>query len=71
MDKIKKGDIYGLAEVVKDSLLREVKKGLSPGEKKVLEGAEQILYSELILVTGLSLDEIHRTVRNAIFRRES
>lgn len=66
MEKIKKGNIFGIAGVVRDLMQRDVKKGLSPGEKKILENAEQILYSELILVTGMRLEEIKKLVREAI-----
>jgi CarD family transcriptional regulator len=66
MDKIKKGDIYEVAEVVKDFMIKENKKGLSPGEKKILENAERILYSELILSTGMTFDEIKKLVLDAI-----
>lgn len=66
MEKIKKGNIFGIAEVVKDLMSRDIKKGLSQGEKKILENAEQILYSELMLVTGLSLTEIRKIVSNAV-----
>lgn len=69
MEKIKKGSIYGVAEVVKDLVIRDEKKGLSPGEKKILENAQQILYSELILVSGMSLDEIKKMVTDAILGR--
>jgi CarD family transcriptional regulator len=69
MEKIKKGSIYGVAEVVKDLIIRDWKKGLSPGEKKILENAEQILYSELILVTGMGLDEIRVMVRDTALGR--
>lgn len=69
MEKIKKGDIRGVAEVVKDLMSRNIKKSLSPGEKKILENAEQILYSELILVTGIDLDELRNIVRDAVYCR--
>lgn len=66
MEKIKKGDIYSIAGVIKDLMLRCGKKGLSPGEKKILENAEQILFSELILATGQSLKELKKLVEDAL-----
>lgn len=50
MEKIKSGDIYEIAEVVKNLALRDKDKGLSTGERKMLENARQILISELALV---------------------
>ncbi|GAC1437968.1 MAG: RNA polymerase-binding transcription factor CarD [Solirubrobacteraceae bacterium] len=47
-DKIKTGDIYELAEVVRNLALRESEKGLSTGEKQMFTRAKKILASELI-----------------------
>jgi CarD family transcriptional regulator len=66
MNKIKSGDIFKIAEVVRDLMLREVKKGLSPGEKKIMENARQILFSELILVTGMKFEEIGKLIGDAL-----
>lgn len=49
MEKIKSGDIFEVAEVVRNLSLREKEKGLSTGEKKMLENARQILISEIVL----------------------
>jgi CarD family transcriptional regulator len=47
-DKIKTGDIYELAEVVRNLALRENEKGLSSGEKQMYTRAKKILASELM-----------------------
>jgi CarD family transcriptional regulator len=47
-DKIKTGDIYELAEVVRNLGLRECEKGLSTGEKQMFTRAKKILASELM-----------------------
>ncbi|HHY05876.1 MAG TPA: CarD family transcriptional regulator [Clostridia bacterium] len=49
MEKIKTGNIYELAEVVRNLTARDREKGLSTGEKKMLDNARQILLSELVL----------------------
>ncbi|HEY8350694.1 MAG TPA: CarD family transcriptional regulator [Clostridia bacterium] len=49
MSKIKSGNIYEVADVVRILMKREKEKGLSTGEKKMLNSAKQILISELIL----------------------
>lgn len=67
MDKIKSGSIFGITEVVRDLMVREAEKGLSPGEKKILDNARQILFSELIVVTGLKLYKIQEIINNAVF----
>ena len=54
-DKIKTGDIYELAEVVRNLSLRESEKGLSTGEKQMFTRAKKILASELMY--ALEMDE--------------
>jgi CarD family transcriptional regulator len=54
-DKIKTGDIYELAEVVRNLAIREQDKGLSTGEKQMYTRAKKILASELMY--ALEMDE--------------
>lgn len=53
LEKIKSGNIYEVAEVVRNLVKRDREKGLSSGERKMLENARQILLSELVLATEL------------------
>lgn len=53
MVKIKSGNIYEVAEVVKSLMTREKEKGLSTGERKMLCSAKQILVSELVLAKDM------------------
>lgn len=46
-EKLRSGDIYQVAEVVRNLALRERDKGLSAGEKRMLTKSKQILVSEL------------------------
>jgi CarD family transcriptional regulator len=54
-DKIKTGDIFELAEVVRNLAIREHDKGLSTGEKQMFTRAKKILASELMY--ALDMDE--------------
>jgi CarD family transcriptional regulator len=54
MDKIKSGDIYEVAEVVRSLALQDKEKKLSTGERRLLENARQILISELVLVQDIA-----------------
>jgi CarD family transcriptional regulator len=56
-DKIKTGDIYELAEVVRNLAVRECDKGLSTGEKQMYTRAKKILASELMYALELGEDE--------------
>lgn len=56
-DKMKTGDIFELAEVVKNLSLRDHEKGLSTGEKQMFVKAKKILASELMYAKEMSEDE--------------
>jgi CarD family transcriptional regulator len=56
-DKMKTGDIFELAEVVRNLALRDVEKGLSTGEKQMYVKAKKILASELMYAKNMSEDE--------------
>ncbi len=62
MSKIKSGNIYEVADVVRILMKRDREKGLSTGEKKMLNSAKQILVSELILAEDLEQMEIESTI---------
>jgi CarD family transcriptional regulator len=54
-EKIKTGDIFELAEVVRNLAIREMEKGLSTGEKQMYTRAKKILASEFMY--ALDTDE--------------
>jgi CarD family transcriptional regulator len=54
-DKMKTGDIFELAEVVRNLAIRDFQKGLSTGEKQMFTRAKKILSSELMY--ALDMDE--------------
>ena len=56
-DKIKTGDIFELAEVVRNLSIRELNKGLSTGEKQMYGRAKKILASELMYARDMGEDE--------------
>ena len=62
MEKIKSGDIFVVAAVVRNLMLRDRKRGLSAGEKKMLDYAKRILVSELMLVENASEEQILATI---------
>ncbi len=66
IEKMKTGDIYEIADVVRNLAFKQKEKGLSTGEKKMLSNAKQILVSELVLVENSSQDEIEGLVDNKI-----
>lgn len=66
LDKIKSGDIYEVAGVVRNLMLREREKGLSTGERKMLNNAKQILISELVLVNDDEEDHVEELINESI-----
>ena len=67
LDKMKTGDIYEVADVVRNLSFKQKEKGtLSTGEKKMLINAKQILVSELVLAEHSSKEEIEKLIDNKI-----
>ncbi len=66
MDKMKSGDIYEVADVVRNLSFKQKEKGLSTGEKKMLNNAKQILISELVLAENVPQSEIEKIIDNKI-----
>ncbi len=66
MEKMKSGDIYEVADVVRNLSFKQKEKGLSTGEKKMLLNARQILISELVLAEHASQDEVESLVDNTL-----
>ena len=66
LDKMKSGDIYKVADVVRNLSFKQKEKGLSTGEKKMLNNAKQILVSELVLTEHATQDEIEQMVDSKI-----
>lgn len=52
LEKLRTGEIYGVADVVKCLIKREKDKGLSAGERKMFLTAKQVLLAELIAASG-------------------
>jgi CarD family transcriptional regulator len=57
VEKLRSGDIYQVAEVVRNLARREKEKGLSAGEKRMLSKARQILVSELTFAADVEVSE--------------
>ena len=63
---MKRGDVYEVADVVRNLSFKQKEKGLSTGEKKMLLNAKQILVSELTLAENSNKDEMEELVDNTI-----
>jgi CarD family transcriptional regulator len=56
-DKMKTGDVFELAEVVRNLAIRDFQKGLSTGEKQMFTRAKKILSSELMYAIDMEEKE--------------
>jgi CarD family transcriptional regulator len=66
MDRIKSGDVFELAAVVRNLMMLDNEKGLSTGERKMLNGAKQMLVSEMVLVCDMHIDESEKLIKDAV-----
>src|SRR6516165_10405776 len=66
VEKLKSGDIYQVAEVVRNLSIRDKDKGLSAGEKRMLNRARQILVSELTFAIGVDEAEAEKKLDDAL-----
>ncbi|MDX6413733.1 MAG: CarD family transcriptional regulator [Gaiellaceae bacterium] len=66
VEKLKSGDIYQVAEVVRNLSLREKEKGLSAGEKRMLANARQIIESELTFSINVDVAEAEKKLDEAL-----
>lgn len=66
MEKIKSGDVYEVADVVRNLSLKQKDRGLSTAEKKMLLNAKQILVSELTLVSKLGQEKVEEMIETKI-----
>ena len=66
MERLKSGDLLEVAQVVKGLTLRDAKRSLSTGERKMLHSARQILISELVLSKSLSYETVEAQLDTAL-----
>lgn len=66
MEKLKTGDIYNVAEVVRNLMRTDKEKKLSTGEKKMLSNAKQILISEIILVKDIDHEAAEKIINSTV-----
>ena len=64
--RIKSGDLYEVAGVIKSLMHRDAARGLSTGERKMLHNAKQIIISEIVLVEGCAYQEAEARLDSAM-----
>lgn len=66
MEKIKSGDVFEIAAVVRNLMLRDAERSLSTGERKMLNSAKQMLISEIVLVANYDQEETEKLIDEAV-----
>jgi CarD family transcriptional regulator len=66
LDKIRTGDVYQVAEVVRTLLRQDLRKTLSSGEKRMLESALQILISELMVAGKMEREQVEHLIKEVV-----
>ena len=68
MLRLKSGDLYEVARVVKALMHREHSRGLSTGERKMLHNARQIMLSEIVLAQECEYHEVELRLDEAMMQ---
>lgn len=68
MRRLKSGDLYEVARVIKSLMYRDMLRGLSTGERKMLHNAKQIMISEIVLVEACDYKEIETRLDGAMMQ---
>ena len=66
MLRLKSGDPYEVARVVKALMHREHRRGLSTGERKMLHNAKQIMISEIVLTEQVPYQDAESRLNRAM-----
>lgn len=62
MTRLKSGDLFEVARVVKGLMQRDGVRGLSTGERKMLNSAKEILISELVLAQSSTYEAVEASI---------
>ncbi|MBC7083806.1 MAG: CarD family transcriptional regulator [Bacillota bacterium] len=66
LEKMKSGDVFAVAEVVRNLAYRDREKGLSTGERRMLDNAKQILISELVIAQEAEEAEVQKAIEEVL-----
>jgi len=68
MDKMKRGNIIEMAEMIKNLYLRNIERELSSLERKLYENAYKTIVNEVMLAKDISHKEAENLVADALTR---
>lgn len=62
LQRLKSGDLREVARVIKGLMTRETRRGLSTGERKMLQTAKRILISEIVLTEQADYETVEARI---------
>lgn len=68
LSRLKSGDLYQVARVIKSLMRRDSLRGLSTGERKMLHNAKQIMISEIVLVEHVAYQDAESRIDRAMMQ---
>ena len=66
--RLKRGDLYQVARVIKSLMQRDSLRGLSTGERKTLHNAKQITISEIVMAEKVAYREVETRIDHAMMQ---
>ena len=66
--RLKSGDLYQVARVIKSLMQRDSLRGLSTGERKMLHNAKQIMISEIVMADKVAYREVETRIDHAMMQ---
>ena len=70
LEKLRLGELKGIAEVFRDLYTLDLDRGLSMAEKKLLHSSKKMLISELSVVEGKKVAEVEKNLEH-LFKKEN
>lgn len=66
LQRLKSGDLREVAKVIKVLMTRDMRRGLSTGERKMLQTAKRILISEIVLTQQADYGDVEARIDGAM-----
>lgn len=64
LEKVKSGNIYELTDVIRELIQRDNLKGLSTGERKMLNDSKQLFVSEITMATSYDRVQVEDLIKH-------
>ncbi|HOC92370.1 MAG TPA: CarD family transcriptional regulator [bacterium] len=66
LDKIRTGDVHEVADVLRNLYIKDKRKGLSMGEKKMMDNAMNLIVGEIVCAKKMTMEKAKACVMEAL-----